>query len=294
MHARRAGVAQLGHMVGNRAVASLLAATSSGAVQRELTPADIAAQSTFNPLDILHKLLNAIDQSDTTLTYTPGAVPTYGFNANFERNLKRHVDYPAVVRVLSDLTAAEAQAVRDAYWEHEKRSLETDLFAKGESGFDSDLTEVQRAHIRALLGGTAAARGASEEEQQAAATHMASAQAADLQRLLTGSLGKAEVERVMAILRQSAAANQAVVAAYKRLGGSLHFDLLRTGQHPRALLLLQGLAPEADSLKVNAARSRVQELDAEINKLTERLRPKELTIENFITGPSQIERMQTS
>ena len=285
---RRAAVAHLGHTVGNRAVARLVGNVRA-AVQRQEEPADIAIQDDFNPGSILHQLLIAIDQSDTYVAESKPNSGSNGFAIGYQMVLKRKVNFPAVVKALDGLTPAQAKRVEAEYAAHENnRSLVTDLFGKGESGFDSNLNENQRAHIRALLAGT---KAGSHEEQASAAANRATAQAAEVQRLLKGKPSKANVEQVMALLRQSKEANTALNEAYKRLGGLLYVDLERTGQSPRAELLMEGRAVEADALKVSGARRRLEEVNAEIEKLKTLLAPKELSLANLAMGSNDIERM---
>ncbi|MEX0782760.1 MAG: hypothetical protein WD557_08925 [Dehalococcoidia bacterium] len=261
---------------------TLLGRSGGGTVQRQAEPADIDIQDEFNPLSILHQLLNAIDQSDT---YMAGGTV-------YQPVLKRNVNFAAVVRALNGLTATQAKRVEADYAAHEnKRSLETDLFGKGESDYDSNVDKNEEAQIRALLAGTKAEKGAGEPEQAAVATHNATAQAAEVQRLLKGKPGKANVEQVMAILRQSTEANSALNEAYKRLGGLLYVDLERTGQSPRAELLMEGRWVEADALKVGGAQRRLEELNPEIKKLEALVAPKELSLENLVLGPSGMEQM---
>ncbi len=84
-------------------------------------PADVNVG--FNAMDIVHKLIIAIDSSEVNLS-----------------KMKRHVDFTAASAVLANLTADEAKQVKETYEKHEGRTLENDLFFKGESGFDPDLT----------------------------------------------------------------------------------------------------------------------------------------------------------
>lgn len=222
-------------------------------------PADVVAQSAFNPMDRNHRLLRAIDQSEASITGKEGMVYI----------LKRHVDFAETVAALSQLTAAQVQEIKDAYLAHEKRSLETDLFGPGESGPLTDLTEDQSAQIRALLGGTQAGAGASVEEQQAAGTHAASAKAAELHALLKGDLEHEEIERVMGLLRQDATANAALIAAYGRLGADLRRDTWRMGvlEGQRAWKLLDGDSVGADAFKVGLERARISGIDERIAAL---------------------------
>ncbi len=287
MELRRSAVTQLGQTVGNRALTTLLG-RSGPAVQRQNEPADIAIQDAFNPGSIVHQLLIAIDQSDTYVAETKTSSSSNGFAMGHQMIFKRKVDFPAVVKALNGLTPAEAKRVEAEYAAHENnRSLVTDLFGKGESGYDSNLNENQRAQIRALLAGTKASHDADDAERGLVATNKAMTQAAEVQRLLKGKPSAANVEQVMSILRQPKEANSALNEAYKRLGGLLYVDLMRTGQSPRAELLMEGRVVEADTLKVAGARRRLEEVNAEVKKL-EAL--KDLTLENLLTGPSALER----
>jgi hypothetical protein len=269
---RQMMAAQVGRVQGNHHLQMLMTSlnqeneASSGLIQRDnddeagsvATPADVVVQTTFNPMDILHKLLIAIDQSDT---YLAGGTL-------YQSVLKRKVDFATVVSVLSNLTAAEARKVRAVYFEHENRFLEEDLFGKGESGFESNLNEVQRAQIRALLAGTRAESGASEPEKQTAATHVASAQAAEMHRLLHGDQDKADVERMMTILRQGQAANAALNAAYTRLAGTtLEIGRMSPPDMIRASMLLDGNIIAADAFKVSTLKGRITNIDEEIAQL---------------------------
>lgn len=270
-------MAQLGHAFGNRALTALVAQRSRSAVQREGEPADIAAQTAFNPMNIRNRLLDAIDQSDID---------------PFKRPPTRHVKFDATVAVLSNLTTEEAKIVKQAYFNHENRKLTTDLFEGGESGFPTDLNESQRGQLHALLGGTRAAEGAGEAEQQLAATRLAATKAREVERLLKGKASKANVEKVMVILRQPKEANMALLAAYSRFGGKLYVDLARTDQSARADLLLEGKIVEADAMKVSSGQKAIEKLDVEIAKLEARNAPKELSLENLLTAPSYGEKFQ--
>lgn len=228
----------------------------------EPKPADIQAQSDFNPLDRRNRLLRAIDQSQVDIS-----------------KMKRHVDFAATVAALSDLTAKQAKDVADAYAAHEDRTLVHDLFETGESGFPGDLTKDQSDQIRALLGGTVAEKDAPQGQQAAAATHAGSAQAAEVHRLLAGHPGEEDAERVLDILRQGATANeaqrvtanQALVAGYARLGGNLSVDLAKLGpvDAARAGMLLTGDTVAADATKVGEDRERLVAIDKKIAGLQE-------------------------
>ena len=251
-------------------------------------PADVVAQTAFNPMDILHKLLIAIDQSDIYIPETKGGWAASMNSAALRPGggMRRKVNFAAVVSALSNLTAAEAQAVKQAYADHERRSLYKDLFETGQSGFETDLTDSQRAQIHALLAGTRAESGASAAEQQAASTHVSSTQAAEMQRLLHGDRGKADVDRIMAILRQSLAANAALDAAYQRLTGtSLEIGRLKPIDAMRASMLLVGSVAAADTFNVSLLKSQIATIDQEVKEINEAIaKSHELSLENVLSS----------
>ncbi len=264
---------------GNAVPAQMQAATQNhGVLQRVAAapvasaapaePADVAAQSAFNPMDINHKLLRAIDQEHVKVVGMQ--VPESGFG--FQQPIyKRHVDFDETVAALNHLTAAQVQEVKSAYLAHEGRTLEHDLFDTGESGYPSDLTEDQSYQIRALLGGTVAGPSASAQEQQDVAMHAGVAAAAELHRLLHGNLETEDIERVMGLLRHDAKTNNDIIAAYTRIGGDLHGDVYRMGplESARATKLLAGDVTGADALKVTFDKTRIIGIDERIAKLTE-------------------------
>ncbi|HEY7909922.1 MAG TPA: DUF4157 domain-containing protein, partial [Thermomicrobiales bacterium] len=230
-------------------------------------PADLAAQSAFNVMDINHQLLRAIDQSHVKMV----GYESHGMGFVQEPILKRHVDVADTVAALNHRTTAQITAIKDAYQSHENRALETDLFGLGESGYLSDLTPDQIVQLKALLGGTMAEDGASAEQHTAAATHDASAKAAELHTLLKGDLEQEDIEHVMSILRQDATANAALIAAYGRLGEGLDLrrDIMRMGvlEGQRAWKLLDGNIVGADAFKVGLERARLEGINERITKL---------------------------
>jgi hypothetical protein len=219
-------------------------------------PADVNVG--FNPMDVTHRLLEAIDQSQVR------AQDIF----SDRRSWRRHIDFPAVVAVLSHLTADQVKQVEDLYAEHEKpRSLRDDIFGGGESGFPSDLTRDQRNQIEALLGGTVAG----SEDARDAESHQNDADAAELHALLYGDLKQADVERVMAILRRGTSQLTELIAAYEHLHVTkFQTDLWHLGvaNHMRASLLLGGSAVAADAFKVGSDQYRIREIDAKIAELT--------------------------
>jgi hypothetical protein len=205
-------------------------------------PADVNIG--FNPMDIVHRLLIAIDQSQVKFP-----------------QVKRHVDFAAVVSALNDLTVVQAKSVEEAYGAHEKpRTLRQDLFEKGESGFDSDLTKDQRFRIQALLGGTSA----SGPDDVEALTNRRKADAAELHSLLHGSRKEADVERIMTILRRDPSENSDLAAVYAQLYSvelSLDLAKLRPDALLRASMLRAGSPVAADAFKVDLERARIVEID---------------------------------
>jgi hypothetical protein len=226
-----------------------------GALQEGLrTDASVNAPD-FNPLDINHRLLRAIDQSDFNFV-----------------TMRRHVDFHGVVAALNNLTPSQVGVVRAAYAEHEKpRSLEDDLFGNGESGLPSDLKPDQQIRIRALLGGTKAWGGAPELQQNLATQNRRQAIAAELHQLLHGDLEKKHIERVMELLRGGAAENTALETTYSELYRKTLPDVLGAvgaGHIMRAAHLMAGRNAEADRLVMSGDRHRLEEIDAEIADLT--------------------------
>jgi hypothetical protein len=221
------------------------------AASPESLPADVNIG--FNPLDILHRLLVAIDQTEVQIA-----------------SLKRHVDFNAVVTALTDLTAEQAQQIEAMYAEHEKpRTLRYDLFAGGDSGFPTDLTPDQIKRIDALLKGT---RASSRTDAELAAAWRLDARAAELHGLLHGGRGESEVERVMVLLRSSVAENNQLGLAYQGLYNvalSAELGTLSPMDTVRASMLLAGQTPAADALKVSMERHRIEEIDKEIERLRE-------------------------
>ncbi len=230
-------------------------------------PADIAVQDAFNPMDKLHKLINAIDSSQVKM------VPAEGKRGFLDSawDKKRHIDYAAVVGVFTGLTPDQTKKVKEVYRAHEKRTLDQDLLEGGESGFESDLKVDQRHRLAALIGGTVVDRGASQPEKDAVAGRVREADAAELHELLHGSREKADVERVMRLLRRPGSENLAVAKVYQSMfkDASLGGDLGRLPfiQLPRAMLHFQGQHAEADRAAVDQQRARIAGIDEERAKL---------------------------
>lgn len=237
---------------------SLLSQRGLGGVQRVPQvghPADLDVG--FNPQDIAHRLVEAIDQKQVKQMAPP---------------FQRHVDLPAVVAALSGRTNDQIEDIDRAYTAFEHRPLRVDLLGGGESGFPTDLTPDELTRVRVLLDGTRAAPGAGELAVDLAELNRLDADAAELHSLLHGDLPDAGVERVMTLLRRDAAGNAALAKQYRalysvELAGDL--GLLGIGDLPRAMLLLMGDTGGADSVKVAALRGQVAEIDAKIAELRE-------------------------
>jgi hypothetical protein len=251
-------LAMLARSAGNRAVVSLMDRRRTGVVQRAVPgrPADVDVG--FNPQDIAHRLVEAIDQKQLKSTVPP---------------FQRHVDLPVVVTALSGRTPQQVVDIDAAYLSFEHRSLRTDLLAGGESGFPVDLTADQLTRVRALLDGTKAAAGTGEQAGDLAALNRLDAEAAELHHLLHGDLPDADIERVMTLLRRDPAANAALGTRYRALFTvELTGDLgrLGVGSVPRAMMLVAGNTTAADALKVSTLRGRVDQIDSRIAELRER------------------------
>ena len=238
---------------GNEAVSTLVDRDRPVAQPAPQGPADVNVG--FNPMDINHRLLIAIDQKQIDF-----------------RTRTRHVDFDAVVDALGNLTAAEAHQVMDAYLAHEDRTLYNDLFGAGESGAPTDLSHDQLMRIDALLSGTKAGPGASQAEARAVAVHRMEADVYELHALLHGDLETPQIERVLTLLRRPEAANAELGGVYEReVHAELRGELMRLG-YPgslRASLLLAGNAVMADSIQVGADRARIAAIDDRIRELGE-------------------------
>jgi hypothetical protein len=237
-----------GHLFGEFALVAAAQARLSAAQPDSNQPLH---EDGFNPMDITHQLVRAIDQSQV--------IPVI---------LKRHVDFEAAAAALANLTPPQTEVVRAMYAVRAHRSLEDDLFEKGESGYPSDLKADQRKRLAALLGGTKVSIGA----EVSAGENARAAAAAELHELLHGDLDKRSVDRIMSMLRQGADENSALDAAYTKLYEvSLRDQLgaLGPGHVMRALNLFMGRNAEADRIDVGGKRARVVEIDAEVAELRE-------------------------
>lgn len=254
---------------GNRAVSALVT-TAQPAAQRQLAVAEPAAPEIrtpsdielgFNALDISHRLIEAIDQSElkqVSGSFGPGSPQRPGF--------VRHVDFAAVHAHLSGLTAEQVRLVEQRYQQYEGRPLYVDLFGGGQSGFPTDLTVEQVYRLKALLQGT---RATSPADAEAAARHQREADVAELRSILKGKPGPGEVERVMTLLRRPREEAELLAREYDA-NWDLRTDLFRLAplDAMRATMLLEGWPGAADLFAVMGARSRIVAIDEEIARLT--------------------------
>ena len=252
----RSNLTGLQASAGNRAVAAAIARTRRPRVQRApASPAPADVDTGFNPQDIAHRLIEAIDQTEIKAPYPP---------------FLRHVDLAPVVSALDRRTVAQIQQIDAAYKGFEKRSLRYDLLGGGDSGFPTDLSKDGMVRVRVLLDGTAAGPEEGQLAADLAELNRQDADSAELHTLLAGDLGRSEKERVMVLLRRDADGNQAVAKRYKILSGKeLQADLGRLGtlDLPRAQMLFLGQVEAADALRIARLRGRVEGIDAKIAEL---------------------------
>jgi hypothetical protein len=260
------GFSARGVMTGIRRQAAPDTAANAAAPPVPKPPSDIDLG--FNALDASHRLIESIDQSQIKLEDDP-----YDNGRFFKRKrFVRHIDFPLVLAVLSNLTAGQVKEVEAEYLAYEKRPLQRDLFGWGQSGFGSDLTVDQTYRLKALLAGT---KASSEEDAEAAAKHQREGDVAELHALLYGSLGAGEIERVMTLLRRPADEATAILNEYD-LNHDLRSDLFRMGiaNAIRAMMLLSGSSIAADAYAIGMARSRIIAIDEALKAL----QPTELTV----------------
>jgi hypothetical protein len=232
----------------------------------------------FNALDASHRLIESIDQSQFKIEDDP----TDDSRFYKRQRVVRHVDFPVVAAVLSNLTANQVKQVEDEYMAYEHRPLQYDLFGGGESHIWTDLTVDQISRLKALLAGT---RASSEEDAEAAAQHQREGDVAELHAILHGSLGAPEIERVMTLLRRPAAEATALMNEYD-LNYDLRSDLFRMGisNAIRAMMLLSGSSIAADAYAIAMARNRIIAIDEALKALS----PTDLTATNALIILSQV------
>jgi hypothetical protein len=224
-----------------------VAATSRGA--GPLSEMQPPIPGNFIPESIVNDLTRAIDQSKATLDYD-------------NQRVIRKVDAALVMRVLDNLTAKEAAAVRSMYDAKARRdnALHVDLFGGGASEVESSLTKDQRARIGALLKGTR------PESAEATTSGRIEADVAELHELLSGGLKDDKLERVMALHRRPLSDIGRLDAYYQTLHTTslpqaLH-DTLKGLQQVRMLELRMGNWAKADACAIEDKGQAIARLDS--------------------------------
>ncbi len=257
-----ADVLALQRHAGNRAVTSLLAARVTRPRRRpavQKAPSDIDLG--FNALDIAHRLVESIDQSQ--VKYLKEGDP--GFVKGVSP-FARQIDFNVVHAQLSGLTASQVKEVEARYFDHEKkRSLYVDLLGRGESGVRPNLTVEQIMRLRALLGGTRTEAG---EDPGVASENQRQADVYELRGILKGNPKGADIERVMTLLRRTPEEGEKLARLYDG-NWNLRADLLRMGyvQGIRAMMLLAGSPLAADAYHIAAHRLQIVEIDKKLAAL---------------------------
>ncbi len=257
--APQAGGLSLQGVLGNRAVAQMLADANS-AIESLPAFAPSGRDATFPAESIVDDLRRAIDQSDPTLVERPVALSDR-ISINVPTAV-RHVDFPAVVRSLDNLTAGQVARADSLYKQIEGRPLEEDLLGSGASNLPTDLEPEQVARIRALLQGTRA-----ERPSEAAPQGRIDADAVELHDLLAGDLDEEKRERVMALQRRPEAEIDHIDAYYiKHYERDLAEDLdakLSGLQRSRVYELRSGNWALADACAIEDKRRALEALDAQ-------------------------------
>ena len=224
--------------------------------QAAQTPSDIDLG--FNALDIAHRLIEAIDQSQMKLPkkgdpgYVEGISP-----------LAREINFTVVHEQLSGLTASQVKEVDARYRAYEDdRSLYVDLLGRGKSGVPPNLSVEQIMRLKALLGGTRAEVG---QDPEVAAQHQREADAYELRGILKGNPKRADVARVMTLLRRTPEEAEKLERLYDG-NWNLRADLLRLGyiNGIRAMLLLSGSRVAADAYEIRQHRYEIVEIDKKL------------------------------
>jgi hypothetical protein len=233
-----------------QAPAPAMSAVPTGPVEA-LTETQPGIPDGFVPESIVNDLLRAIDQSTKTVEMDKARVI-------------RKVDAGLVIRVLDNLTATQALAVRSLYDARAKRTnaLQEDLFGGGTSETPSSLTKDQEGRIRELLRGTRI-----DKPGDATPTGRIGADAIELHELLSGSLNDAKRERVMALHRRPAGEIERIDSYYQGFyGGSLYAalrDKLKDLQLVRMNELRLGDWVKADACAIEDKRRAIAKLDAQ-------------------------------
>ena len=268
-----AGLLELQRDAGNRAVTSML--TQLWSVQRDVGTISVTGMDTeirplppaakppsdidlgFNALDIAHRLIESIDQSQKKLLkkgdpgYVEGVAP-----------IAREINFSVVHEQLSGLTASQVKEVDARYREYAGRPLYVDLLGRGESGAPPNLSVEQIMRLKALLAGTRAEAG---QDPELAAQNQREADAYEIRGILKGNPKTAEVARVMTLLRRTPEEAEKLERLYDG-NWNLRADLLRMGyiNAIRAMLLLSGTRLAADAYEIRQHRYAIVEIDKKL------------------------------
>jgi hypothetical protein len=226
-------------------------------------------EDSFNPESVVHDLRRAIDQSDTKAAPRNVEPSTVGLPTIPQWDLVRNVDTDDVVRALENKTRRQIERIDQIYASQEGgRSLDTDLFGKGESGYPSDLKPDEIARIKALMRGTRPEPGpptSAEGGPPQAPEGRLEADAIELHQLIEKDLdNEGRRERVMALHRRPVAEITAIDEIYtKQYGHAPLQDLvgqLNDLQRTRLLMLRTGSWRNADALAIEEKRIALDEL----------------------------------
>jgi hypothetical protein len=269
-----ASLLELQRDAGNQAVTSML--TQQRLVQRDVATIRVTGMNTsldqpgpvstrqpsdinlgFNALDIAHRLIESIDQSQKKLLkkgdpgYVAGVVP-----------IAREINFTVVHEQLSGLTASQVKEVDARYLQYVGRPLQVDLFGRGESGAPPNLSVEQIMRLRALLAGTRTEAG---QDPEVAAQNQREADAYELRGILKGSPKSADIARVMTLLRRTPEEAEKLERLYDG-NWNLRVDLLRMGyiNAIRAMMLLSGSRVAADAYEIRQHRYQIVEIDKKL------------------------------
>ena len=269
-----ASLLELQRDAGNQAVTSML--TQQRLVQRDVATIRVTGMNTsvdqpgpvstrkpsdidlgFNALDIAHRLIESIDQSQKKLLkkgdpgYVEGVVP-----------IAREINFAVVYEQLSGLTASQVKEVDARYRDYEGRPLYVDLLGRGESGVPPNLSVEQIMRLKALLAGTRAEEG---QDPEVAAQNQREADAYELRGILKGNPKGADIARVMTLLRRTPEEAEKLERLYDG-NWNLRADLLRMGYTNglRAMMVLSGSRIAADAYEIRLHRYEIVEIDKKL------------------------------
>jgi len=248
---RASGLLLLQEAIGNRAFGRVVA--------RRAAPSSVD-EADFNPDALVNDLRRAIDQSDTEVDGFEG-------DTGWTRRpiVVRSIHAEAVVKALEGRTPAQIDRIKALYSQLEtggKRTLEDDLFGKGESGYPSVLTRRPdwNRRIAGLMKGSRA-----ETPGEGGTEGRLAADAAELAQLLTGDVGEADRERICALHRRDPAELDRLYAVFASAQGRdldtvLNDKLPRPGHRNRVLQLRLGNRAVADAIAIEEKRLAIEAL----------------------------------